>query len=177
VGENIEQAVEISLEEAYHGASRLIEMPTSTGASRRVEARIPPGVKTGSKVRLAGEGAPGSGGGASGDLFLEITVRPHGLFDRRDDDLTCDVTIPLTTAVLGGEVQVPTIKGGKVALKIPTETQNSQTFRLGGLGMPRSGSGHGDMFARLKVTLPTRLTARQRELFEQIAREQIAQPI
>jgi DnaJ-class molecular chaperone len=149
-------------------------MPSSTGAPRRIEAKIPAGVRTGARVRLVGEGGAGIGGGARGDLYLVITVRPHGTFDRKDDDLTCEVVMPLTTAVLGGEVQVPTVKGGKVALKIPPETQNGQTFRLGGLGMPRATGGNGDLFAKMKVALPTKLSARERELFEELQRERTA---
>jgi len=168
VGEDVEQAVELSLEEAFHGATRTLEFASGLGPPRRIEAKIPAGVRTGARIRLIGEGSPGYGGGARGDLYLVITVRQHGTFERKDDDLTCDVTMPLTTAVLGGEIQVPTIKGGKVALKIPPETQNGQMFRLGGLGMPRAIGGSGDLFARTKVALPTKLSARERELFEEI---------
>ncbi len=100
-----------------------------------------------------------------------VTVLPHGTFERKDDDLYCDVALPLTTAVLGGEVQVPTIGGKKVVLRIPPETQNGQVFRLAGKGMPRfGGTGYGDMFAKMKVVLPTKLTARERELFDELRR-------
>jgi curved DNA-binding protein len=174
VGEDIEQPVELSLEEAFHGASRTIESPALSGPPRRIEAKIPAGVRTGAKVRLAGEGAAGFGGGSRGDLFLVISVRPHGIFERKDDELICEVSMPLITAILGGEVQVPTIKGGKVALKIPAETQNGQIFRLGGLGMPKATTGQGDLFAKMKVVLPTKLSPRERGLFEEIQRERPA---
>ncbi|MGH2461913.1 MAG: DnaJ C-terminal domain-containing protein [Chloroflexota bacterium] len=168
-GEDAEHQITISLEEAYFGGTRVLEVPSLNGApARRIEVRIPPGVKTGSRIRLAGEGGTGAGGGSKGDLYLVVTVAPHGAFERKEDDLYRDVSLPLTTAVLGGEVQVPAIKG-RVALRIPAETQNGQMFRLAGKGMPRSsGSGAGDLFARMRVSLPTKLSARERELFEEL---------
>ena len=173
-GEDVEQPVEVSLEEAFHGTARTVEIPTPMGPPRRIEAKIPPGVRSGARVRLVGEGSAGFSGGAPGDLNLIVTVRPHGMFERKDDDLICEVSMPLMTAILGGEVQVPTIKGGKVALKIPSETQNGQTFRLGGLGMPKATSGQGDLFAKMKVVLSTKLSERERGLFEEIQRERTA---
>lgn len=168
-GEDVEHQVTVSLEEAYFGATRVLEVPALSGSPpRRIEVRIPPGVRTGSRIRLAGEGGPGFGGGPAGDIYLVVTVMPHGTFERRDEDLHCEVSLPLTTAVLGGEVKVPTLKG-RVALRIPPETQNGQVFRLAGQGMPRTtGTGHGDIFARMKVTLPTKLTAREKELFQEL---------
>jgi DnaJ-class molecular chaperone len=135
---------------------------------KRLEVKIPAGVKTGSRVRVAGEGGVGLAGGAKGDLYLIITVRPHPLFERREDDLQVEVSVPLTVAVLGGEVEVPTLKG-KVSLKIPEETQNGKTFRLAGLGMPHLGdSSRGDLYARVKVILPTNLSPREKQLFQEL---------
>jgi curved DNA-binding protein len=169
-GEDIDQPIEVSLEEAYYGGTRVLEIPVPGAASRRVEVRVPPGVRTGSRIRLAGEGGTGVGGGAAGDRYLVVTVRPHGMFERKDDDLISEVALPLATAMLGGELQVPTMKG-KVALRIPPETQNGQVFRLGGQGMPRTnGAGFGDLYAKVKVTLPTQLTPREKELFRELAR-------
>ncbi|HLG51122.1 MAG: J domain-containing protein [Chloroflexi bacterium] len=170
-GQDIEHSVDISLEEAYFGTTRILEIPSLNGlAPRRLEVRIPPGARTGSRIRLAGEGGPGLGGGPAGDVYLIVNVLPHGTFERKEDDLYVEVSVPLTTAVLGGEVNVPTIKG-RVALRIPPETQNGQVFRLAGQGMPHmNGSGHGDMYVRTKVTIPTRLTPRERELFEELRR-------
>jgi len=137
---------------------------------KRLEVKIPPGVKDGSRVRIAGKGEPGYAGGKSGDLYLVTSVKPHRLFERKGDNLHVEVAIPLTVAVLGGEVQVPTLKG-KLALKIPPETQNGRAFRLAGQGMPHLGnSSHGDLLARMKVVLPTKLSAEEKELFEQFAR-------
>ncbi|HWO94670.1 MAG TPA: DnaJ C-terminal domain-containing protein, partial [Dehalococcoidia bacterium] len=107
--------------------------------------------------------------GPKGDLYLVVTVTPHARFERRGDDLLTDVDVPLVDAVLGGEVEVPTIKGKRVMLTVPPLTQNGSTFRLAGQGMPRlGGSGHGDMYAKVRVQLPGRLSAEERELFERL---------
>lgn len=192
-GQDLEQPVEITLEEAFHGTSRLIQVqrgeacqtcqgkgisqnrvcPTCGGTGsilhlRRLEAKIPPGVRAGSRVRLEGEGNQGMAGGPPGDLYLVITVRPHPLFERKEDDLLTEVSVPLTEAVLGGEVEVPTLKG-KVALKIPPETQNGRVFRLAGQGMPRlGGGGQGDLLVKARVVLPTSLSEREKDLFRQL---------
>jgi DnaJ-class molecular chaperone len=168
-GDDREVATDVSLEEAYQGATRVVTSPSANGQSRRVEVKIPPGVKSGARIRLAGEGEPGAGGGEAGDLFLVVTVRPHGVFERRDDDLFTDVSLPVTTAVLGGEIDVPSLKGknGKVILKIPPETQNGTRFRIPGHGMPRA-SGFGDLYATVKLVLPTKLSTRERQLFEEL---------
>jgi len=135
---------------------------------KRLEVKIPPGVKGVSRVRIAGKGEPGYAGGASGDLYLAVSVKPHRLFERRGDDLHVEVTVPLTVAVLGGEVQVPAISG-KLALKIPPETQNGRIFRLVGRGMPHLGnSSRGDLLAKVNIILPTKLSPQERELFEQL---------
>lgn len=168
-GEDLELATDVTLEQAYYGTAKVVTVPSASGPPRRLEVRIPPGVKSGQRVRLAGEGRPGEGGAPNGDLYLNVTVLPSGVFERQDDDLHVEVTLPLTTAVLGGEVQVPTVKG-RVALRIPGETQNGQTFRLAGQGMPRNGGGYGDLFARMKVALPSKLSSREKELFEELAK-------
>jgi len=169
-GQDLEHSVEVTLEEAFHGSQRVLQMQTAEGRTKRIEVKIPPGVKDGSRIRVAGEGAPGFGGGSAGDLYLIVSVRPHPNFERKGDDLHTEVPVPLLTAVLGGEVQVSTLKG-RVALRIPPETQNGQTFRLNGQGMPRlGGAGSGDLFARVKVVLPTQLSPREKELFEELGR-------
>jgi DnaJ-class molecular chaperone len=120
-------------------------------------------------VRVAGKGKPGYAGGASGDLYLVVSVKPHRRFERRGDDLYEEVAVPLTVAVLGGEVQVPTLKG-KLALKIPRETGNGRTFRLAGQGMPHLGnSTHGDLLATVSVILPTKLSEEEKKLFERLS--------
>jgi DnaJ-class molecular chaperone len=138
---------------------------------RKLEVRIPPGADTGSKVKVAGEGQIGQGGGPRGDLLLVVTVKPDPTFERKGDDLTVDVPVPLTMAILGGEAPVPSPDGRRLILTIPAETQNGQAFRLSGKGMPHMrGQGAGNLFARIQVQLPQRLTSRERELFEELAR-------
>ncbi|MFH1486390.1 MAG: J domain-containing protein [Chloroflexota bacterium] len=192
-GEDMEHPIEVTLEEAYNGSSRVIQMqaeepcadcgatgvqgnrvcPKCRGArvslkTRRLEVKIPPGVKDGSRVRVAGEGRPGIGGGPKGDLYLIVSVKSHPGFERKGDDLHVEVSVPLTDAMLGGEVQVPTLKG-RLALKIPPETQNGRVFRLAGQGMPKlGGSAKGDLYAKVKVVLPTGLGSREKALFEEL---------
>ncbi len=167
-GQDVEQPVSITLDEAYHGATRLVEVLSENGEPRRLEVKIPPGVRDGSRVRVAGEGGPGVGGGPRGDLFLVIAVLPDPRFERKGDDVTADIPVALTTAILGGEVAVQTLKG-RLALRIPPETQNGRTFRLAGQGMPKlGGGGSGDFLAKVRVVLPTSLTPEERELFEKL---------
>lgn len=163
---NLEQNVEVTLEEAHAGTTRMMQMGGDNGQPRRLEVKIPPGVTTGSRVRVAGEGMGADG--VRGDLYLVISVRPHDRYERRGDDLHTDIEVPLTTAVLGGEVEVQAI-GRKVALKIPPQTQNGRVFRLAGLGMPRlNRSGKGDLYARVNVRLPEKLSEADVGLFEQL---------
>jgi curved DNA-binding protein len=165
-GQDLEHEVEISLSEAYHGATRLL-----TKDGRRLEVKIPTGAKTGTRVRMRGEGGSGSVGGQAGDLYLRVKVTPDPRFERKGDNLYTTAPLDLYTAVLGGEVRVPTL-AGEVKLKIPAGSQNGQTFRLRSKGMPKLNKKgqHGDLYAKLKVRLPTKLTAEQREHFEALQR-------
>jgi curved DNA-binding protein len=167
-GRDIESEAELTLEEAYHGAMRRISI-TLGGSARTVDVRIPAGVKDGSRVRAAGEGEAGTSGGASGDLFLRVRIKPHPVFERKGDDLHTKVSLAVTTAVLGGEAQVPTITGS-VRLKIPETTQPGQVFRLKGHGMPVVGRTDlkGDLYATADIVLPRALTKDQRQAWEQI---------
>ena len=193
-GRDIDYPVEVTLEEAYQGTNRVLGLETAepcpscrgTGKIQNVlcstcrgsgmvtrlkqlEVKIPPGVKDRSRVRIAGKGEPGYAGGSSGDLYLVTSVKPHRLFERKGDDLHVEVAVPLTVAVLGGEVEVPSLKE-KLALKIPPETQNGRAFRLAGQGMPHLGnSSRGDLLAKVKVVLPTKLSAEEKKLFEQLS--------
>lgn len=164
-GQDYEQEVEITLEEAFRGTAR-----TLSKDGRRLEVKIPPGVGTGSRIRMAGEGGGGYGG-AKGDLYLRVKVAPHPRFRREGDDLHVEVPLDLYAALLGGEVKVPTPKGD-IMLKIPPETQGGKTFRLKGQGMPnlKDPQKRGDLYAKIKVRLPQRLTPRERELFEELKR-------
>jgi curved DNA-binding protein len=170
-GQDIEHEVELTLEEAYHGATRRVSIKEG-GHARTVDVRIPAGVKDGSRVRAAGEGQSGANGGSSGDLYLRVRLRPHAIFERKGADLHTKVAAPVATAVLGGEAQVPTITGS-VRLKIPETTQNGQVFRLKGHGMPTVGKPDekGDLYATVEVQLPRVLTADQRRHWEALARQ------
>ncbi len=166
-GRDVQQEIELGLEDAYHGAMRRLAM-TFNGEARTVDVRIPPGVSDGSRVRVAGEGEHGSGGEKSGDLYLRIRIAPHPQFERKGRDLYIRVSIPLTTAVLGGEVEVKTLGAKSLRLKIPPTTQNGQVFRLKGHGMPVAGkpAEQGDLYATVDVQLPRDLTPEQRTHFE-----------
>jgi molecular chaperone DnaJ len=194
-GEDAEVPVEISFDEAFKGTTRQIQLQVSevcptcggtgevrgqlcptcdgTGVVRRaktLEVTIPAGIASGKRVRMAGQGGPGLNGGSAGDVILNVTVRPDSRFEREGDNLRTEVDVPVTTAVLGGEVEVPT-PTGRVALKIPPETQSGRSFRLRGQGMPklRSRTGErGDLMARARIVIPTNLSERERELFEQL---------
>ncbi len=192
-GTDLQQPVDVTLEEAFQGSSRVLQLTgqetcaTCAGTGRvagaichvcqgsglilkprRAEVRIPPGVRDGSRIRVAGEGHPGLGGGPAGDLYLVVHVLPHERFERRGDDLETKVEVPLTEAILGGEVAVPTMTG-RVMLTVPPLTQNGRVFRLRGQGMPRlEGSGRGDLLARTNVKLPSQLSDQERKLFEEL---------
>jgi curved DNA-binding protein len=161
---DVEYPVQITLEEAFYGTSRKMEFEDG----RQIEARIPRGVKTGSKVRLSGQGAPNAYG-QKGDLYLKIEVLPHSHFERDGDDLKTQQTIDLYTALLGGKVNVSTIDK-TVELIIPPETQNGKIFRLRGLGMPnvKNPEQRGDLYVTVNVELPRNLTDEEKRLFEQL---------
>lgn len=163
-GQDVEAETTLTLEEAYRGTVRAVELQTPQG-SRRVEVRIPAGIGDGARVRVAGQGTAGRDGGRPGDLFVRVHVRPHPTFRREGDDLFVRVPVPLDVALLGGEVMVPTLRGSGVSLKVPPETQNGTRLRLRGLGMPRlRGEGHGDLYADVDVRLPVPLSPEVREL-------------
>ena len=200
-GDNIEQPVEVTLQEAYLGGQRTYNIQSTevcafcrgtgevagkpcancsgqgqTARSKRIQVKIPPGVDNGSRIRVAGEGQPGIGGGPRGDLYLVISVKPDPLYERKGDDLYLDIEVDLFVALLGGEAPVPLLDGRKLMLTIPPETQNGRAFRLGGKGMPRlRGDGSGNLYARVKVVLPTSLSSEERGLFEQLARARRAE--
>ncbi|HLJ68329.1 MAG TPA: J domain-containing protein [Chloroflexota bacterium] len=192
-GSNIEQEIEIALPEAFSGVERAFTLqttqtcptchgtglqgdqlcPTCHGAttvarSKRLDVKIPAGVREGQRIRLAGEGNPGVSGGKPGDLFLIVHILPDPAFRREGDNLYTDVAAPVTRLVLGGEVEVPTLLG-RVTMRIPPGSQNGRTLRLGGQGMPHlRGDGRGDLYVKLNALLPTHLSEEQRHLFEQL---------
>jgi molecular chaperone DnaJ len=134
--------------------------------TRTLTVTVPPGVAEGQRLRLAGEGAPGSDG-RRGDLYLRIKIAPDPRFERQGNDLYTEVEVDYLTAILGGEVDVPT-PSGTVKMKIPPGTQSGTRFRLAGKGVPLAGGQRGDLYARVRITVPKRLSARERELLEQI---------
>jgi len=156
--------VEVTLDEAYRGATRLLRTEDGT----RMEVNIPRGVKTGSRVRMRGSAA-GPTKSAVGDVYLHIMVSPDSRFTREENDLRATLAIDLYTAVLGGEIEVPTLDR-PVVLTIPPGTQNGKTFRLRGLGMPelKNPDQRGDIFAVVEVQLPTNLSDEEKKLFEEL---------
>lgn len=193
-GQDLETGLRLTLEEAYAGLTRTIEVRSgaepcrtcggtgqiasatchacrgsgSIATPRRLEVSIPAGVADGQRIRIAGKGAPGGNGGAPGDLFIRVEVAAHPRFERRGDDLHVEVDAPVAEAALGGEVRVPTLKGKALALRIPAGTQGGRVFRLAGQGMPRREGGFGDLFAKVRLVLPEPMTDEQRALFEQL---------
>jgi len=206
-GQNIEYATEIALEEAYAGTTRTLhlqseEVCATCGGSgeiagavchvcegqgrvvrpRRLEVTIPAGARDGTRVRLAREGSAGVSGGPRGDLYVVVRVRPHPRFERKGDDLVAEVPVPLDDAVLGGEVEVETLNGKRIAIKVAPLTQNGRLIRLAGLGMPKldgtqtggrpaKSKEKGDLLAKVRVVLPETLSDRERELFKQLRAE------
>lgn len=160
-GENIEAEMEVSLEDAFHGTKK-----SFTLGGRKLEVTIPKGVKDEQKIRLAGQGGEGPAG--RGDLLIKVKMRPHPVYERRGDDLYVDVPVDYITSALAGEVQVPTMSG-RVTMKVPAGTSGGRVFRLPGQGMPKlKGDGRGDLYAKVRVTIPEVMSERERQLLEQV---------
>jgi DnaJ-class molecular chaperone len=170
-GRDVEQELELTLEEAYNGVTRRLSIKHD-GHARTVDVRIPAGVGDGSRVRLSGEGEHGTSGAASGDLYLRVRLVPHPTFERKASDLYVTLRLPITTAVLGGEAEVPTLSGKPLRLKVPQTTQNGQVFRLRGHGMTMVGrpNERGDLYASVEVELPRALSDEERRHFEALAK-------
>jgi curved DNA-binding protein len=177
-GRDAEQELDLGLEDAYHGTMRRLSI-SHDGQARTVDVRIPAGVGDGSRVRVSGEGEQGGGGAPAGDLYLRIRLAPHPTFERKGKDLYTRVRIPVTTAVLGGEAEVPTLGGKPLRLKIPPLTQSGQVFRLKGHGMPTAGKPdqHGDLYATVDVQLPRELTPEQRTHYEALKKLEQKKPL
>ena len=190
-GADVEAGVEISLDEAFHGARKTFAMDLEEPcavcqgagnvqgkpcaacggggwqrAHRQVDVKIPAGVKSGQRVRVSGEGTGSPG--ARGDLYLSVTVAPHPFFERKGDDVHLSLPITAPEAALGTSIEVPTLRG-KVSMKVPPATSSGRTFRLPGYGMPRlKGGGAGDQFVAVKIVMPSELTSEERELYEKL---------
>jgi len=164
-GEDFEATLEVTLEEAFHGAKRLI-----TIGDEKINMTIPPGVFHGQTLRVKGKGSSGRRGGERGDLYLQVSVLPHSQYEQKGNDLYTDLHIPLYTAILGGEIPVQTLKGS-FTMKIPPECQNGKTLRMKGLGMPRyrKKNEFGDLYLRIAIDIPERLSLRELELFHQLS--------
>jgi curved DNA-binding protein len=175
-GQDQTVSLDISLEEAYHGGQRSLQLQAPeqdssgrvTTRTRTLNVRIPAGVTAGQRIRLSGQGGAGFGGGPKGDLYLEVNLRPHPLYQVQGRDLILEVPLAPWEAALGGKVEVPTL-GGPVTLKIPANAHNGQKLRLRGRGLP--GQPPGDQFAMLRIVNPPADTDAARELFRRMARE------
>jgi DnaJ-class molecular chaperone len=170
-GRDVEHPIDLTLDDAYRGATRRLSL-RHDGQSRTVDVRIPAGVGEGSRVRVSGEGEQGAGGGTSGDLYLRIHLTSDPRFERKGADLYAKVRVPVTTAVLGGEAEVPSLAGKPLRLRIPPGTQNGQVFRLKGKGMPLVGKSDqfGDLYATVEAELPRQLTPEERTHYEALAK-------
>jgi curved DNA-binding protein len=169
-GEDIVYEMTISLEEAAFGGEKRISYRTD-GKTEEVSVKIPPGIPSGKKLRLAGKGTEGRNGGPTGDLYLQISIMEHPTFKREGDDLIVEKEIPFSGAVLGTTIEVPTLEGMK-KVKIPQGTQSHTKLRLKGLGIPHfHGEGRGDEFVKVIVKVPRRVSERSKKMIEELANE------
>jgi len=169
-GQDVEQTTEITLEEAFSGTARAYSFHNPNGQPRRIDVKIPAGADTGTRVRMAGEGGPGIGGGRRGDLYVLVKLLPHERYERNGDDLTVRAPIDLYTLVLGGEARVPLLGGKNLTLKVQAGSPNNQKIRISGQGMPRlrASETRGDLFVILDAQLPASLSERERDLFAEL---------
>ncbi|HEV3009608.1 MAG TPA: DnaJ C-terminal domain-containing protein [Burkholderiales bacterium] len=161
-GEDYEVPVRLSLEEAFRGTERTVQLD-----SRSFTARIPRGATDGQRLRLRGKGGPGMNGGPPGDLYLQIALEPHPLFRSGGHDLEIDVPVTPWEAALGAEVEVPTLEG-QVKMKVPPGSRSGQKLRLAGKGLPKPGGGAGDLYAVLSIAVPGTLTDQEKKLYEEL---------
>jgi curved DNA-binding protein len=161
-GEDYEVAVRLSLEEAYRGAERELQI-----GSRTIRTRIPRGATDGQRLRLRGKGGPGVHGGPPGDLYLHIALDPHPLYRVSGHDLDIEVPVAPWEAALGAEIEIPTLEG-KVSMKVPPGAKGGQKFRLAGKGLPKPNGGAGDLYAVLNIVVPDTLSEREKKLYEEL---------
>lgn len=175
-GQDLEQTLEIPFEDALHGTTTRVKLTHRDGRIERRQIKIPPGVDTGFKLRLAGKGGTGTAGGPPGDLYVLIRVKPHAYFERRGNDIECEVPVTLAEAMLGAKIEVPTIDG-PTYMTLPPGTQNGCRFRLRGKGAPnRQGNERGNQYVRVHIVLPETLDDRSRELLEEFTDRNPMQP-
>lgn len=166
-GADQEAEVEITVEEAYRGGRRSITLPGPDGP-RTLEVKIPAGVTEGQRIRLAGQGGQGSGGGPAGDLYLAVHLAPHPIYRVNARDIAVDLLLTPWEAALGASVAVET-PGGEAKVRVAPGTSSGKRLRLRGRGLPKPRGGHGDLFAEVKIMVPRSLTAEERRLFDQLA--------
>ena len=167
-GDDQVASIEIDLEDSFSGGTQTIELKTGHGAARTLKITIPQGIVEGQRIRLAGQGSPGHGGGPAGDLYLEVKFRKHKLFQVEGRDVTLTLPVAPWEAALGATVPTPTLAGA-VDLRIPANAKAGQRMRLKGRGLP--GTTPGDQYVVLKIVLPPADTDRARELYEEMQRE------
>ena len=165
-GEDFEVPVRLTLEEAFRGTERTVQLD----GGRNFTARIPPGATDGQRLRLRGKGGAGANGGPPGDLYLQIHLEPHPLFRVSGHDLDLEVPLAPWEAALGAQVEIPTMTG-RVTMKVPAGSKAGQRLRLGGKGLPKPGGGAGDLYAVLSIEAPNPLTEAEKRLFEELRRE------
>jgi len=164
-GQDLQSTLEINLREAYAGTQRSIRLQKEN-KTRTVNIKIPKGIKNGGKIRLAGEGGPGLGGGPGGDLYLTINVAAHNVFERKGSDLHIEVPVTIKEAYYGGKINIPTFDG-KVDMKLPKKTQSGKIFRLKGKGMPVvKGGSNGNLYVKTRIVFPEKMSAKQKKQFE-----------
>lgn len=164
--------LDLSVEEAYKGTTRKIDINVPGSNSKRLEVKIPPNVREGSKVRMVGQGLPGKNGGVTGDLYLVVKLKLHPFYKIEGDDINSGISITPAEAVLGTETDIPTLDG-PVKLVIPPGTQNDKTLRLRGKGLSRQKKdGRGDHFVKVKINIPILITDEERKLYQELAKLQ-----
>jgi curved DNA-binding protein len=161
-GEDYEVPVRLTLEEAFRGTERTVQV-----GGRGFTARIPRGATDGQRLRLRGKGGPGMNGGPPGDLYLQIALEPHPLYRASGHDLEIEVPLAPWEAALGAQVEVPTLEG-RVTMRVPAGSRAGQKLRLGGKGLPKPGGGAGDLYAALTIAVPATLTEREKALYEEL---------
>ncbi len=168
-GQDLVYELSVTLEDVAHGAQKLIVYDLGDG-EQRISMKVPKGIRSGKKLRLTGKGKSGIQGGPPGDLFVQVNILGHDVFKRKDDDLYLKREIRFSEAVLGTEIEVPSIDRKLLKLKIPAGTQNGAKFRMKGYGLPSMGKDdHGDQFVEIRVTVPKKLNKEQKDLVKQIA--------
>ncbi|MGV9698818.1 DnaJ C-terminal domain-containing protein [Streptomyces sp. NPDC003470] len=168
-GADQEAELPLTVEEAYRGGRRTVTLAGPTGQPRRYEVDVPPGVTDGQRIRLAGEGGQGSGDAAAGDLYLRVRIQPHPRFRLDGRDVYVQLPVTPWEAALGATVPVPTPGGGTAKVTVPAGSSSGRRLRLRGEGMPNPRGADGNLYAELRVMVPSKLSDRERELFEELA--------